>query len=122
MVNVKYEAIYLFHRKIGITLENIQLLTDESSDVAIYPKNLGGDTHPHSEAEHGEADTVAEAGRGQEPGPGRRGGLAADVVDYELGCLPLALSSPRPLGPALLSEGAVEHHDELQAPLVQTGL
>lgn len=78
--------------------------------------------HPHSEAEHGEADAVAEAGRGQEPCPGRRGGLAADVVDYQLRSLPLALSSPRPLGPALLPQCAVENHDELQTTLVQTGL
>ena len=79
MINFQYEAIYLFHSE----------LADESCDAAIYPKNQGRGTHPHSEAEHGEADTVAEAGRGQEPGPGRRGGLAADVVDYELGRLPL---------------------------------
>lgn len=78
--------------------------------------------HPHSEAEHGEADAVAEAGRGQEPCPGRRGGLAADVVDYQLRRLSLALSSPRPLGPALLPQCAVENHDQLQAALVQTGL
>lgn len=78
--------------------------------------------YPHSEAEHGEADTVAEAGRGQEPCPGRRGGLAADVVDYQLRRLSLALSSPRPLGPALLPQGAVENHDQLQATLVQAGL
>lgn len=78
--------------------------------------------HPHSEAEHGEAHAVAEAGRGQEPCPGGRGGLAADVVHYELRCLSLALSSPRPLGPALLPQGAVEHYDQLQAALVQAGL
>lgn len=65
---------------------------------------------------------MAEASRGQEPCPGRRGGLAADVVDYQLRRLPLALSSPRPLGPALLPQSAVENHDELQAALVQTGL
>lgn len=65
---------------------------------------------------------MAEAGRGQEPCPGRRGGLAADVVDYELRRLTLALSSPRPLGPALLPQGAIENHDQLQAALVQTGL
>ena len=81
-----------------------------------------GLTHPHPKTEHGEADTVAEAGRGQEPCPGRRGGLAADVVHDELGRLPLALGSPRPLGPALLAQGAVEDHDQLQAALVQAGL
>lgn len=78
--------------------------------------------HPHSEAEHGEADAVAEAGWGQEPCPWRRGGLAADVVDYQLCRLSLALRSPRPLGPALLAECAVEHHHQLQAALVQTRL
>lgn len=65
---------------------------------------------------------MAEAGRGQEPCPGRRGGLAADVVDYQLRRLSLALSSPRPLGPALLPQCAIEHHDQLQAALVQAGL
>lgn len=65
---------------------------------------------------------MAEAGRGQEPCPGRRGGLAADVVDYQLRRLSLALSSPRPLGPALLPQCAVENHDQLQATLVQAGL
>lgn len=65
---------------------------------------------------------MAEAGRRQEPCPGRRGGLAADVVDDQLRRLSLALSSPRPLGPALLPQSAVENHHELQAPLIQTGL
>lgn len=82
----------------------------------------GHTAHPHSEAEHGEAYTVAKASRGQEPGPGRRGGLAADVVDYQLRRLSLALSSPRPLGPALLPQCAVENHHQLQAALVQAGL
>lgn len=65
---------------------------------------------------------MAEAGRGQKPCPWGRGGLAADVVDYQLRGLSLALSSPRPLGPALLPQGAVENHDQLQAALVQTRL
>lgn len=65
---------------------------------------------------------MAEAGRGQEPCPGRRGGLAANVVDDQLRRLSLALRSPRPLGPALLPQRAVEHHDQLQAALVQAGL
>lgn len=78
--------------------------------------------HPHSKAEHGEAHAVAETGRGQEPCPRRRGGLAADVVDYQLGRLSLALCTPRPFGPALLPQRAVENHDQLQAPLVQTRL
>lgn len=65
---------------------------------------------------------MAEAGRGQEPCPWRRGGLAADVVDYQLCRLSLALSSPRPLGPALLPQCAVENHDQLQATLVQARL
>lgn len=65
---------------------------------------------------------MAEAGWGQEPCPWRRGGLAADVVDYQLCRLSLALRSPRPLGPALLAECAVENHHQLQAALVQTRL
>lgn len=79
-------------------------------------------SHPHSEAEHGEADAVAEAGWGQEPCPGRWGGLAANVVDDQLRRLSLALNSPRPVGPPLFPQCAVEDHDQLQAPLVQTGL
>lgn len=65
---------------------------------------------------------MAETGRGQEPCPRRRGGLAADVVDYQLGRLSLALCTPRPFGPALLPQCAVENHDQLQATLVQTRL
>lgn len=65
---------------------------------------------------------MAETGGGQEPCPGRRGGLAADVVDYQLCRLSLALCTPRPFGPALLPQGAVENHDQLQAALVQTRL
>lgn len=81
-----------------------------------------GMAHPHSEAEHGEADAVAETGRGQEPCSGRRSGLAADVVHYKLSRLSLALNSPRPLRPALLPKCPVENHDQLQAPLIQAGL
>lgn len=79
-------------------------------------------THPHAEAEHGEADAVAEAGGRQEPGARGRCAFAAHVVDDELRRLSVGLCSARPLGPALFAQRAIEGHDELQAALVQAGL
>lgn len=79
-------------------------------------------THPHAESEHSEADTVAQAGRGQKPGPRRGRGLAADVVDDKLRCLPLPLRPPRPLRPAILPKCAVKNHHQLQSTLIQAGL
>lgn len=75
-------------------------------------------THPHAEAEHGEADAVAEAGGRQEPGARGRCTFAAHVVDDELRRLSVGLSSARPLGPALFAQRAIKGHDELQAALV----
>lgn len=65
---------------------------------------------------------MAQAGRGQEPGPRRGRGLASDMVDDELCGLPLPLCPPRPLRPAILSKRAVKNHHQLQSALVQTGL
>lgn len=79
-------------------------------------------THPHAEAEHGEADAVAEAGGRQEPGAWGRCAFAAHVVDDELRRLSVGLCSARPLGPALFAQRAIECHNELEAALVQAGL
>lgn len=79
-------------------------------------------THPHAEAEHGEADAVAEARGRQEPGARGRCAFAAHVVDDELRRLSVGLCSARPLGPALFAQSAIEGHDKLKAALVKAGL
>lgn len=65
---------------------------------------------------------MAQAGRGQEPGPRRRRRLAPDVVDDELCGLSLPLRPSRPLRPAVLPKCTVKNHHQLQSALVQTGL
>lgn len=92
--------------------------------MAIHSSSRGGHqaTHPHAESEHGEANTVAQAGRGQKPGTRRGRRLASDVVDDELCGLSLPLRPPRPLRPAILPKRAVKNHHQLQSALVQTGL
>lgn len=65
---------------------------------------------------------MAQAGRGQEPGPRRGRGLASDVVDDELCGLSLPLRPSRPLRPAILPKCTVKNHHQLQSALVQTGL